>query len=497
MEERTFLAEVKKIQLLKQNFELLDWDMQTGMPEKAIPARSELQSYISELAFEKEVGPVIQEAVTYFSSHEAELSEVGLATFKLVKEAFLRNQNVPPEKMAAYQEALGNAHGAWLAARKSKKFDDFLPALAKNITLTKELITYWQKEEATPYDVLLNQYEPGLSVAVLDQLFAQLKTGLIAIREKIANEGIAPNRDFISRTMTKAQQKRFAVKVIEELGFDFMRGRLDDTVHPFMTGINPYDARITTRWNEHDFTMAIFGILHEAGHGMYEQDIDLKFANTPAYAGTSMGIHESQSLFNEIMIGSNKAFWQKQYPWFQECAEGTFDDVEFETFYKGLKETKASLIRIEADSLTYPLHIIIRYELEKAIFNDDLPVADLARLWNQLYADYLGITPENDREGILQDVHWSAGLFGYFPSYAIGFMNAAQLFHAMQQSFEVDTVLASTDYTPIKAWLTEHIHQYGASKKPNELMKAATGETTNPRYLLDYLQTIYFAVYGL
>jgi carboxypeptidase Taq len=241
--------------------------------------------------------------------------------------------------------------------------------------------------------------------------------------------------------------------------------------------------------------MGIFGVIHEAGHGMYEQNIDEKFEYTPVHEGASMGIHESQSLFNEIIIGSNQAFWQKQYPYFQECAEGTFDDISFDEFYKALKRTQASFIRIEADSLTYVLHIIIRYEIEKMIFNDNVSVDELPQIWNDKYEEYLGIRPENDLEGILQDVHWSGGSFGYFPSYALGYMYAAQLYHAMQKELDVDQVLASDDYTPIKNWLTEHIHRFGASKKPNQLILEATNEPLNPTYLLDYLRTIYYTVY--
>lgn len=210
-----------------------------------------------------------------------------------------------------------------------------------------------------------------------------------------------------------------------------------------------------------------------------------------------MGIHESQSLFNEIIIGSNKEFWRKQFPFFKECTEGTFDDLDFSTFYASLLETKASLIRIHADSLTYPLHIIIRYEIEKMIFNDGVSVEELPAIWNQKYEEYLGIRPETDLEGILQDIHWSDGSFGYFPSYALGYMYAAQLSEAMSKAIDIDKVLSSEDYRPIRVWLTEHIHQYGASKKPIQLIKAATGEELNPDYLIQYLRKIYFDIYEI
>lgn len=217
-----------------------------------------------------------------------------------------------------------------------------------------------------------------------------------------------PETDFIHRYVSKEAQKEFVLEVIEQLGYDLSRGRLDDTIHPFMLGINRQDARITTRWNEHDFLMATLGVIHEAGHGMYEQNIDEKYDYTPLSRGTSMGIHESQSLFNEIIVGSSRAFWQRQYPRLKEITDDTFADIDFETFYRGIKQSKSSLIRIEAYALTYPLHIIIRYEIEKMIFNEEINLADLPQIWNDKYEEYLGIRPENDLEGILQDVHWPA-----------------------------------------------------------------------------------------
>ena len=495
MKEKELLQELKEINLLQQALGILDWDIQTGMPEKASNERSEVNSYLYSIYFSKKIGPKIKEAIHYFSEHPDELSETGKVIFEKVKEDYELEYKVPEELMTALTAATSSAQVQWQKSRESKKFTDFQPALTKNIELTKELIPYWKKGEATDYDVLLNQYEPGMTVEILDRVFDQLKAGILKIRQTINEKGQEPRTNFLTRKMTKAQQEKFVVGVIEQLGYDFSRGRLDDTIHPFMLGINHNDARITTRWNEHDFKMAVFGVIHEAGHGMYEQDIDEKYAYTPIYQGTSMGIHESQSLFNEIIIGSNRNFWEKQYPFFQECAEGTFDDISFDDFYRSLKKIQSSLIRIEADSLTYPLHIIIRYEIEKMIFNEGVAIEELPEIWNDKYEEYLGVRPENDVEGILQDVHWSGASFGYFPSYALGYMYAAQLLHAMEKEQSIDEILASDDYSPIKEWMKEHIHQYGASRKPTQLIQDATNEGLNPQYLIDYMEKIYFSVY--
>lgn len=497
MEEAKFLQELKEMNLLQQALAILDWDSHTGMPENADTYRSEVDSYLYGLYFEKKVGPVVKEALEYFGKHPEELSEVGVAAYQLVKEDYELEKNVPNELMKEYTAATSRANAAWVKARKEKNFDFFKEALSENIRLTKELIKYWKKEEVTNYDVLLNQYEPNMTVDILDNVFSQVRDGIMDIRKQLAEKGTEPDTSFLNRKMTVAQQRKFIEKVITELGYDFSRGRLDVTIHPFATGINHQDVRLTTRWNEHDFSMGMFGVIHEAGHGMYEQNIDEKYSYTPVHGGASMGIHESQSLFNEIIIGSNRNFWKKQYPFFQECAEGTFDDISFDAFYDSLKRTKASLIRIEADSLTYILHIIIRYEIEKLIFNEEIEVADLPQIWNDKYEEYLGIRPENDLEGILQDVHWSGSSFGYFPSYALGYMYAAQLLHAMEKEIDVNQVLASDDYSAIQKWLTLHIHQYGASRKPNQLILDATGELLNPQYLLNYLRKIYFSVYKI
>lgn len=497
MKEQDFLNELKEIDLLQQALAILDWDAQTGMPDKASDYRSETVGYLYGKYFEKKVGPKISEALTYFGAHPEELSEVGAVALQLTKEEYELNHAVPNELMTEYSKATSLAQSAWQNAREKNNFSVYRDALAENIRLTKELIPYWKKEEATNYDVLLDQYEPKMTTEILDEVFAQVRDGIMAIRQELAEKGTEPETAFLSRKMTEAQQRKFVEKVIQDLGYDLTCGRLDTTIHPFATGINHKDVRLTTRWNETDFSMAVFGTIHEAGHGMYEQNIDEKFEYTPAHEGASMGIHESQSLFNEIIIGSNRQFWKKQYPFFQECAEGTFDDLEFDDFYKGLKRTQASLIRIEADTLTYVLHIIIRYEIEKMIFNGTASVDELPQIWNDKYEEYLGIRPENDLEGILQDVHWSGASFGYFPSYALGYMYAAQLLHAMQKEIAIDEVLASDDYSPIQNWLKTHIHQYGASRKPNQLILDATGESLNPQYLLDYLRSIYFDVYQI
>lgn len=495
--EQEFLAYLKEIAMLQEAVGLAEWDSQTGMPDEGASYRAEMSSYLSGMAFDKSTNEKMSGFMTYFEENPEELSDFGKEVYAKAKENYDLNNNIPVDRFQAFMKLTSNAHSIWVKSREAKDYGIFKETLEEIISMTKEFIPLWKKEEKTPYDVLLNQYEPGMTTEILDSVFAQVKDGIMEIRKEIEEKGTVPQTDFLKLPVSKEIQKEFVTQVIEQLGYDFNKGRLDDTVHPFMLNLNRNDARITTRWDETDFAMATFGVIHEAGHGMYEQNVDAKFDYTPLAGGTSMGIHESQSLFNEIIVGGSKAFWSKQYPLLQSLTGDIFKGIDNETFYNGLKETKPSLVRIESDSLTYPLHIIIRYEIEKMIFNEDINLEDLPTIWNDKYEEYLGVRPENDLEGILQDVHWSGGSFGYFPSYALGYMYAAQLYHAMNKEMDVEEILASDDYSPILNWSTKHIHQYGSSRKPNQLIMDATGENLNPQYLIDYMKDLYYKVYKI
>lgn len=497
MTEKDFLALVKEINLLESTLALTGWDVQTGMPEKASDYRTEQEAFLSQLLFERLTGKRMREAMEHFDTREDELSDFGKKVFAKVKEDYDVFSALSEEDFDMYQRAVSLSYNAWLKARESKNFADFKEFLGKIIELKRKFIPLWRKDEKTPYDVLLNQYEPGMTVEILDEIFDKVRDGILAIRATLAEKGVEPETDFLSRTVSREQQEAFARNLAEQLGFDFSRGRLDVAVHPFMTGFNRNDVRLTTKWNETDFQMGVFGVLHEQGHGQYEQNVAEQYVYTPLASDMSMGLHESQSLFQEIMIGSNEAFWQKQYPLFQKITKGTFDDVPFGVFYRGLKKSQASFIRIEADTLTYVLHIIIRYEVEKAIFNENVPVEQLPELWNNKYEEYLGIRPSNDLEGVLQDIHWSGGDFGYFPSYALGYMYAAQMKHSMKADLDFEEVLLSDDYQPIKHWLDKKVRTFGASMKPKEVLFHATGEDLNPEYLLEELKKLYYNVYQI
>ena len=334
-----------------------------------------------------------------------------------------------------------------------------------------------------------------MTTSLLDKVFPDLRHSLSELLEKVNTSDAEVDSSILLGHFPKQQQRDFSIEVLKQMNYDFDAGRLDDTVHPFEITINLQDVRITTRYDESDFRMAVFGIIHEGGHALYEQNIDPKLARTPLANGTSMGIHESQSLFWENIIGRSEAFWRGNYDTFQSYAPEFLQKVGIDEFYRAINEVKPSLIRIEADEMTYPLHIMVRYELEKALINGEIEVKDLPGLWNEKMENYLGIKPANDREGVLQDIHWSSGDFGYFPSYALGYMYAAQFYNSLKQQLDVDQIVRSGDFTPITTWLKEKIHQYGKTKKPLELLQDITNESLNPEHLTKYLTEKYSKIY--
>lgn len=492
-----FLAYIRKIEAVSEALELVFWDLRTKAPAKGIQQRSEVVSVLSSEIFDMKTSTEMAAFIAELASVKEQLDEVTRKTLEVSQKEYEWNKKIPAKEYAAYTKLVAQGETAWAEAREAKDFGILEPYLTEIIALKRRFVAYWGYE-ADKYDTLLDQYEPGMTVALLDDVFAKLRKGITALREKIAASDSEPNRDILKVSISKEKQKAFSISILEKMGFDFEAGRLDDTIHPFAIGMNPGDVRITTRYDEANFKMAVFGIIHEGGHAIYEQNFAPRLVGTNLASGASMGIHESQSLFYEIIVGSSLAFWKSNYPALQQVADSHLDNVSLEDFYRAVNLTESSLIRIEADILTYPLHIMIRYELEKALINEELEVKDLPQVWADKYEAYLGIRPENDTEGVLQDIHWSGGDFGYFPSYALGLMYAAQMYHQLQKEIpNVEKVIASDDYSPIKNWLTEHVHQYGKLKEPLEILQDTTGESLNPNYLLDLLEKRYQFVYQL
>ncbi|WP_088815114.1 MULTISPECIES: carboxypeptidase M32 [Listeria] len=492
--EKEFLAYVKRKEALSEALNLVYWDIRTGIPKKGAEARAEVIGVLSEDIFKLEVSEEMAAFIAALTPHKDELGEVGRKTLEECSRLYELNKKIPAKEFAAYSKLVADAENVWGEARAENNFAKFEPLLTQIVAMKRKFIEYWGYK-ANKYDTLLEQYEPGMTVETLDAAFGKLRSGIMDLRKKM-EQGEVPSSKPLQVNIAKDIQKTFSERILQKMGFDFDAGRLDDTIHPFAIGLNVNDVRITTRYAEDNFKMAVFGIIHEGGHAIYEQNFDPKLSGTPLSEGASMGIHESQSLFYEIILGSSFAFWKSNFKDLAELAKPVFDAVSLEDFYRATNISESSLIRIEADILTYPLHIMIRYELEKALMNGELEVADLREAWANKYEAYLGVRPEKDSDGVLQDIHWAGGDFGYFPSYALGLMYAAQFFHTMKREIpNLDAIIASDDYTEIRKWLTKNVHQYGKLKKPLEILQDTTGESLNPDYLLDLLNERYKFVY--
>lgn len=493
--EKEFLDYVKKMAAYNEALGLIYWDLRTGAPKQGAEQRSEVIGMLSSEVFKMSTS---EEMAAYIANlSKQKLSEKTAKILEECKKEYDRNKKIPVEEYKEFVILQSRAESIWEEAKEKADFALFSPYLEKLVTMTKRFVSYWGSEE-NKYNVLLDMFEPGITMEILDQVFGELKEKIIPLVKKISESPHKPKTDFLFETFTKENQREFSLEILAKMGYNFNAGRLDETVHPFAIGLNPGDVRVTTRYDENDFRTAVFGTIHEGGHALYEQNISNELIGTPLCSGTSTGIHESQSLFYENIVGRSFAFWKNNYELLKTYANGQFDQVGIDDFYRAINESKPSFIRIEADELTYPFHVIIRYEIEKGIFNDEIEVADLPTIWNDMYEKYLGIHPNNDAEGVLQDVHWAGGSFGYFPSYALGYMYAAQFKHKMLEDLpHFDQLLAEGDMLPIKDWLTENIHQYGKMKKPLEILTDVTGEGLNAKYLIDYLYEKYGKVYQL
>ncbi|QGQ96724.1 carboxypeptidase M32 [Paenibacillus psychroresistens] len=490
---------VKKIKSYEEAVGLIYWDMRTGLPKKGVESRSDVVGVLStemfKLSISDEMGAFLQ-----FLSEPQHWEQVDELNRKIILECqkdYDRSRKIPTEKYQAYVVLTSNAESLWETAKSTSDYALFQPYLEKIIAANLEFIELWGYKD-NKYDTLLDMYEPGMTVAKLDEVFGALRKKLVPLAASIQASKNQPETAFLRQTFSKDQQRQFSLFILNQMGYDFEAGRLDETVHPFATGLNPGDVRITTRYLEDDVVSALFGTIHEGGHALYEQNISAELIGTNLCTGTSMGIHESQSRFWENMIGRSASFWNRYYADLQKTFPGQFDDVSVEAFYKAINEVKPSLIRIEADELTYNLHIMIRYEIEKALFNETITAAELPQFWNEKYKEYLGVEPSTNEEGVLQDVHWSGGAFGYFPSYALGNMYAAQMRHTMLARMpNFEELVEQGNLLPIKEWLVEQIYQYGKSLTPAEIIQQVTGEALNPDYLVAYLEEKYQEIYKL
>lgn len=473
---------------------IIDWDANTLAPEEASEYTVKAMGILSQEQFTSLINPKVKEIME--GLREEELSQTEKAILRRLKKEYQKSEAVPANEMREFTELAARATNVWQKAKKEQNFSLYAPYLEKIVEYKKKFAGYSKKEGESLYNVLLDGYEESFHVEELDHFFSKLKEEIIPLLKKV--EQVEEIDDsFFYQEYDIEKQKEFNVFLAEYMGFNFKRGVIAESEHPFTTSWHNHDVRITTHYYKDNLSSAILSTIHEGGHALYEQGIRDEFTQTLVGDGASCAMHESQSRFYENVLGRSEAFWEPLYPKLQDTFPKQLGQVSLGQFVRALNKVKADFIRTEADELTYCLHIMVRYELEKQMIEEDVPVDKLPGLWNQKYQEYLGITPNNDKEGILQDVHWSMGDIGYFPSYALGNAFAAQIYRTMKKELPVEELLRKGKIAEITAYLREHIHQYGASKEPREMLKALTGEEFNPDYYIQYLKEKFEQVYQL
>jgi carboxypeptidase Taq len=494
------LERMREVDRLNTIAGVLGWDQETGMPAANAPYRGEQLSLLSGLSHERFTDPLVGELLEEASRHpEAQREDSDLSVnLREWRRDFDRARRLPKDLVEEMSRVTSEAQVAWVEARSQKDFALFQPHLERVVALSRRQADHlgWAEH---PYDALLEEYEPGLTTADLERLFPPLLERLSALVKAIQGSARQPDKTILRRRVSVRDQQALGRRLAEALGFDFSRGRLDVSAHPFTTGLGPDDTRITTRYDETDFSNALFSVLHETGHGLYDQGLPGGDATgTPRGSAVSLGIHESQSRLWENLVGRSHGFWRYFYPIFREGARDAFQDVPLDDFFHAINQSGPSLIRTEADEVTYNLHIGLRVDLEKSLIKGDLRVADIPEAWGAATNRYLGLRVPDDSLGCLQDVHWSHGSFGYFPTYTLGNLYAAQFFEAAHRELgDLETAFAQGDFRGLLGYLREKIHHQGKRHRAHELCRQVTGAPLSPEPYLDHLRKKFTALYDL
>ena len=498
MEEtiRRFKEHLAKMDAYGHAFGVLNYDSETAMPKGGFEHLGRTYAVLSEEMYRLTTSPELKAMVKEILAHKEEVDYITRREAEELYEDMERTEKIPMEEFVAYQVAQNEASGVWHTAKVTNDFASFAPHLEKLVNYSRKFAVYWDSEKA-PYDVLLDRYEKGLTMETLDRFFSLLRAKLLPVVEAVGKKGPVVDDSFLFRRFPLEKQRKLSDRLMEVMTIDRDHCNIGEVEHPFTTNFTKDDVRITTHYHEKDFTSSMFSVIHEGGHALYELNVGDDIKASPLGGGASMSIHESQSRFYENIIGRSEAFLTYILPDVQKLGPKTLKGVSPHDFYLAVNKAQPSLIRTQADELTYSFHIMIRYELEKQLMAGTLAVKDLPAAWNGLYKEYLGVDVPNDTQGVLQDSHWSNGLFGYFPSYALGSAYGAQMLKVMERDIPVWELVARGDLKPIVAWLTDRIYRYGRTLKPNELILKACEAPFDPHYYVDYLKNKYTEVYGL
>ena len=500
MEEK--LAQLKatlaEITDLNHVISVLGWDQQTYMPPAGAEERGSHLATISTIAHEKfvtaEVGQLLQDLHPLVENGNPDSDAARLV--KVTTREYERQVKVPSDMVAEFARVTTMAQQVWQTAKAENNFAKFLPHLEKVVDLRRRYAELFAPYDHI-YDPLLDEFEPGMKTAEVQGIFKDLRPRQVALVHAIAAQPQVDDK-FLHRSYDEQKQWDFGVEVLTKFNYPWNRSRQDKSAHPFTTTFGIDDVRITTRFLPDFFNSALFSTLHEGGHALYELGIASELARTPLANGASLGVHESQSRMWENLVGRSRPFWEHFYPRLQEFFPEHLGGVDMEAFYKGINKVEPSLIRVEADEATYNLHIMLRLELEIALMDGSLTARDLPEAWNSRMQEYLGITPPNDAKGVLQDVHWSAGLIGYFSTYALGNLISLQLWERINQDIpDLTEQIRRGDADALRAWLVENIHRHGAKFEPQELVERVTGSKIDPAPYMRYLETKYGEIYNL
>lgn len=492
-------AHFRETALLSSIEGLLGWDERTGLPPEAGAYRAEQITLLSGMIHSRVSDPRVGQWLDQLADSplaEDPHSDAG-ATIRCLRRRYERKTKLSKQLVEQLARTSVLGQQAWVEARKQSDFGILQPLLERTIALKREEAAAIGYEEH-PYDALLDDYEPDERTENVARVLGALRDELVPLVEAIKQSDVEAPVKIVCRRYPIEAQRSFSEEVARQIGFQFERGRLDVTEHPFCGGAGPNDTRITTRYDARLFNSAFFSVLHEAGHGIYEQGLRTEWFGLPPGNSVSLGIHESQSRLWENQVGRSRSFWERFFPDAQRAFPDALADASLDAFYFAVNDVRPSLIRVEADEATYNLHILIRFELEQALLNDELSVADLPAAWNEKYRDYLGVTPSSDTEGMLQDIHWPAGLVGYFPTYSLGNLYSAQFYEAADQALGgLDEQLRRGEFQPLREWLRANIHTHGQCYRAGDLVLRATGRPLSHDALMRYLRVKLGPLYGL
>ena len=495
---QNLVQKLEEITHLSGVMSTLGWDQEVMMPPGAGEARAKQIAALAGVIHERMTDPALGECLNELKEKDFDaLSELERCNIREALHSYELETKVSKQLVQELAELSSRGQGIWVMARQENKFSDFAPVLKRFLELKQE----WAQcvsPDLKSYDANIDLFERGTTMDMITPIFERLKQELIPLIHAIQEHSYQPDTAFLQGKFALDKQEALARKISQDIGFNFEQGRMDVSVHPFCGGSHPTDVRITTRYKDNNFVESLYAVIHETGHALYEQGRPHELGDLPASESLTMGIHESQSLFWERMIAQSKPFCQHYFETIRAAFPDNLKSATVDSFYRAINTCKPEFIRVEADEVTYPLHIILRYEIEKGLFDGSMQVDDLPHIWNELMQKYLGIQPPTDALGVLQDSHWSGGAFGYFPSYTLGAMYACQFYQTLlREQSDTERNIAKGNFAPIKNWLNEKIHRQGRLYSPQGLVQRVTGEALNPDYFVDYLKRKYSEVYNL